>query len=173
MVTVHVVDPVTADGAPHPAFLWFAGRASVLFVLLAGVGLALSTGGATPATGIRRAALRRLIARRAGLLFVLGLACGTLGVPVAVILCHYALLFLLALPLLGLRARTLGVIAGTWLVLGPVLVFAVVAAAQAALGRQEFFVGGRLWLSPGPADLLRPGLLLADLTVTGYYPVLS
>ncbi|WP_249214297.1 heparan-alpha-glucosaminide N-acetyltransferase domain-containing protein, partial [Micrococcus luteus] len=63
MVTVHVVDPVTADGAPHPAFLWFAGRASVLFVLLAGVGLALSTGGATPATGIRRAALRRLIAR--------------------------------------------------------------------------------------------------------------
>ena len=34
-------------------------------------------------------------------------------------------------------------------------------------------MGGRLWLSPGPADLLRPGLLLADLTVTGYYPVLS
>ena len=64
-------------------------------------------------------------------------------------------------------------IAGAWLVLGPVLVFAVVAAAQAAVGRQEFFVGGRLWLSPGPADLLRPGLLLADLTVTGYYPVLS
>lgn len=173
MITVHVVDPATADGAPHPAFLWFAGRASVLFVLLAGVGLALSTGGATPATGVRRAALRRRIARRAGLLFVLGLACGTLGVPVAVILCHYALLFLLALPLLGLRARALGLIAGAWLVLGPVLVFAVVAAAQAAVGRQEFFVGGRLWLSPGPADLLRPGLLLADLTVTGYYPVLS
>ena len=173
MITVHVLDPVTADGAPHPAFLWFAGRASVLFVLLAGVGLALSTGGATPATGARRATLRRRIARRAGLLFVLGLACGTLGVPVAVILCHYALLFLLALPLLGLRARALGLIAGAWLVLGPVLVFAVVAAAQAAVGRQEFFVGGRLWLSPGPADLLRPGLLLADLTVTGYYPVLS
>ncbi|MFP3340732.1 hypothetical protein R0J91_22345, partial [Micrococcus sp. SIMBA_131] len=71
------------------------------------------------------------------------------------------------------RARSPGGAAGAWLVLGPVLVFAVVAAAQAAVGRQGFFVGGRLWLSPGPADLLRPGLLLADLTVTGYYPVLS
>lgn len=75
----------------------------------------------------------------------------------AVILCHYALLFLLALPLLGLRARALGLIAGAWLVLGPVLVFAVVAAAQAAVGRQEFFLGGRLWLSPAPRTCCVPG----------------
>ena len=27
MITVHVLDPATADGAPHPAFLSFAGRA--------------------------------------------------------------------------------------------------------------------------------------------------
>ncbi|MEX3565213.1 heparan-alpha-glucosaminide N-acetyltransferase domain-containing protein [Micrococcus endophyticus] len=173
MVAVHVVDPTTAAGDPHPVFLGFAGRASVLFVLLAGVGLALSTGGTRPAEGARRAVLRRRIARRAGLLFVVGLACGALGTPVAVILCHYALLFLLALPLLGLRAPALGAIAGAWLVLGPVAVFAASTAGQALLGRDEFLLGARLWLSPMPEDLLTPGVLLADLVVTGYYPVLS
>ena len=55
MVAVHVVDPTTAAGDPHPVFLGFAGRASVLFVLLAGVGLALSTGGTRPAEEIGRA----------------------------------------------------------------------------------------------------------------------
>lgn len=173
MVAVHVVAPVTAEGGPHPVFLWSAGRASVLFVLLAGVGLALLTGGPTPASGARRAVLRRRIARRAGLLFVLGLACGALGTPVAVILCHYAVLFLLALPLLGLRPRTLGAIAGAWLVLGPVAVFAASAAGQALLGREEYLLSARLWLSPAPADVLTPMVLLADLVVTGYYPVLS
>lgn len=173
MVAVHVVDPTTAAGDPHPVFLGFAGRASVLFVLLAGVGLALSTGGTRPAEGARRAVLRRRIARRAGLLFVVGLACGALGTPVAVILCHYALLFLLALPLLGLRAPALGAIGGAWLVLGPVAVFAASTAGQALLGRDEFLLGARLWLSPMPEDLLTPGVLLADLVVTGYYPVLS
>ncbi|MFB1427620.1 heparan-alpha-glucosaminide N-acetyltransferase domain-containing protein [Micrococcus endophyticus] len=173
MVAVHVVDPTTAANDPHPVFLGFAGRASVLFVLLAGVGLALSTGGTRPAEGARRAALRRRITRRAGLLFVVGLACGALGTPVAVILCHYALLFLLALPLLGLRAPALGAIAGAWLVLGPVAVFAASTAGQALLGRDEFLLDARLWLSPMPEDLLTPGVLLADLVVTGYYPVLS
>ena len=173
MVAVHVVDPTTAAGDPHPVFLGFAGRASVLFVLLAGVGLALSTGGTRPAEGARRAALRRRITRRAGLLFVVGLACGALGTPVAVILCHYALLFLLALPLLGLRAPALGAIAGAWLVVGPVAVFAASTAGQALLGRDEYLLGARLWLSPMPEDLLTPGVLLADLVVTGYYPVLS
>lgn len=173
MVAVHVVDPTTAAGDPHPVFLGFAGRASVLFVLLAGVGLALSTGGTRPAEGARRAALRRRITRRAGLLFVVGLACGALGTPVAVILGHYALLFLLAVPLLGLRAPALGAIAGAWLVLGPVAVFAASTAGQALLGRDEFLLDARLWLSPMPEDLLTPGVLLADLVVTGYYPVLS
>ena len=173
MVAVHVVPPVTDAGDPHPLFLAFAGRASVLFVLLAGVGLALSTGGTRPAAGSRRSVLRRRIARRAGLLFLVGLACGALGTPVAVILCHYALLFLLALPLLGLRARTLAAIGGAWLVLGPAAVFAVSVAGQSLLGREPFLFGARLWLSPAPADLLTPALLLADLVVTGYYPVLS
>ena len=115
----------------------------------------------------RRAALRRRITRRAGLLFVVGLACGALGTPVAVILGHYALLFLLALPLLGLRAPALGAIAGAWLVLGPVAVFAASTAGQALLGRDEFLLDARLWLSPMPEDLLTPGVLLADLVVTG------
>ena len=40
---------------------------------------------------------------------------------IAVILAYYAVLFLLGLPFLGLRARSLAVLAALWVVAGPVL----------------------------------------------------
>lgn len=173
LAAVHVTLPTTAAGAPHPLHLVFAGGASALFVTLAGVGLALLSGGPDPVGPARAAVLRRRIARRAGLLFVLGLLGGALDSGIAVILCHYAVLFLLALPLLRVRARGLGVLAGVWLVAGPVLVFALGALGQRVLGREELLTGSRLWVSPAPVHLLDPSLLLADLLLTGYYPVLS
>ncbi|MDX2340832.1 heparan-alpha-glucosaminide N-acetyltransferase domain-containing protein [Micrococcus sp. M4NT] len=173
MVAVHVTAPLDADGEPSLAHLLFGGLASVLFVTLAGVGLALMTGGAAGADPARLPLLRRRIARRAGLLFALGLACAWLGTPVAVILCHDGLLFLLALPFLGLRARALALPAGVGLIGGPVLVFALSAAGQALLGQEEFLMDARLWVTPSPEHLLTPGLLLTDLLLTGYYPVLS
>ena len=39
--------------------------------------------------------------------------------PVAVILAYYAVLFLLALPFLGLRARTLALLAVVWALVSP------------------------------------------------------
>ncbi|WP_248124117.1 heparan-alpha-glucosaminide N-acetyltransferase domain-containing protein [Micrococcus lacusdianchii] len=173
LAAVHVTDPATAAGHPDPLHLVFSGGAAALFVTLAGVGLALAAGGPEPVPATAAAVLRRRTLRRAGVLFVLGLVCGALGTPVAVILCHYALLFLLALPLLRLRGGALAALAGAWLVLGPVLVFGLRAAGQALLGREEFLQGARLWTSPAPTDLATPALLLTDLLVTGYYPVLS
>lgn len=173
LAAVHVTDPVTAAGHPDPLHLVFSGGAAALFVTLAGVGLGLASGGPSPVPPGAAAVLRRRTVRRAGLLFLLGLACGALGIPVAVILCHYALLFLLALPLLRLPGRTLAALAGAWLLLGPVLVFGLQAAGLAALGREAFLQGARLWTSPAPSDLATPVLLLADLLLTGYYPVLS
>ncbi|WP_431804097.1 heparan-alpha-glucosaminide N-acetyltransferase domain-containing protein [Microbacterium sp. bgisy203] len=88
------------------------GRSSILFATLAGVSIALVSGGAVPLSPGR--ALRRVrasLAVRAVLLWAVGLALIATGVPVYVILPAYGVLFLLALPLLRLRAPALWALA--------------------------------------------------------------
>lgn len=87
------------------------GRSSILFATLAGVSIGLVTGGVRPLRGSARVRASARLAVRAGMLWVLGLLLIATGVPVFVILPAYAILFLLALPFLGLRARTLFAIA--------------------------------------------------------------
>ena len=45
MMSVHIFPAVGRDGSLHPAYLVAAGRSAALFATLAGVGLALTTGG--------------------------------------------------------------------------------------------------------------------------------
>ncbi|XNZ00699.1 heparan-alpha-glucosaminide N-acetyltransferase domain-containing protein [Micrococcus luteus] len=179
MVAVHVGHASSPDGTPSWEYLAFAGLASAAFVVAAGVSLALSWpgpgsagshGGTTTATHHQRTA--RLLLR-AALLFVLGLLLGLLESPVAVILCHYGLLFSLAPPLLRLGTRAALAAGLAWTVLGPVAVFAATVLGWAVVGRSDLSVDGRLWTSPVPADLLRPHVLGLDLLLTGYYPLLS
>jgi len=83
------------------------GRSSILFAVLAGVSIALLTGGTRPVTGaVLRTARARLAVRAAGL-WALGILLILTGVPVYVILPAYAILFLIALPLLRLRPAPL------------------------------------------------------------------
>lgn len=93
-------DPATWTGLA-------GGRSSILFATLAGVSIALVTGGRTPVRGeaLAHAALR--IAVRALTIWVIGILLIATGVPVYVILPAYAILFLLVLPLLALRPATL------------------------------------------------------------------
>lgn len=176
MVAVHVGNPTAADGSPSWEHLAFAGLASAVFVVVAGVSLALSwpsPGSAgLPTTDPHPRRTARLLVR-AGLLFLLGLLLGLLESPVAVILCHYGVLFALAPALLRLRVRTALAAGVAWTLLGPVAVFALTTLGWSFLGRTAVSVDGRLWTSPAPADLLRPGVLLSDLLLTGYYPVLA
>ena len=83
------------------------GRSSILFATLAGVSLGLATGGRAPRTGPTLRVARLRLAVRAGALWVLGVALILTGVPVYVILPAYAILFLLAIPFLRLRAPVL------------------------------------------------------------------
>ncbi|GAA3034625.1 heparan-alpha-glucosaminide N-acetyltransferase domain-containing protein [Microbacterium dextranolyticum] len=88
------------------------GRSSILFATLAGVSIALVTGGASrPAPGRELGRARRALALRALLLWLIGLVLIATQVPAFIILPTYAVLFLLALPLLRLRARTLWIVA--------------------------------------------------------------
>lgn len=83
------------------------GRSSILFATLAGVSIGLATGGTTPLQGERLAFARVSLALRACMLWALGVLLILTGVPVYVILPAYAILFLLVLPMLRLRAQTL------------------------------------------------------------------
>ncbi|MCY1159903.1 MAG: hypothetical protein MOP51_2928 [Citricoccus sp.] len=179
MIATHLVLLVSPDGAePTTVGLVFAGKSSALFATLAGVGLALLTGGAgarrAPHQQPRLAWDRRQVAVRAGLLFVIGLACGFLDTNVAIILAHYALLFVAALPFLHLGARALAGWAAGWILLSPVAASLLSAVMQSAVGATAYVEGWRLWHTPTLLDLLvQPGLLAWDLLFTGYYPVLQ
>jgi hypothetical protein len=95
------------------------------------------------------------------LVALVGLALVELDPPVAVILAYYGLSFVLATPLLRLRAPVLAVAAAVWCVAGPAASHVLRAGRRALPGDQ-----------PGFAALADPGDLLRELTLTGYYPVL-
>ncbi|MBU4465847.1 MAG: DUF418 domain-containing protein, partial [Actinobacteria bacterium] len=78
-----------------------------VFAMLAGVSIALVTGGTAPVTGRYRRTARVHLVVRALLLWMIGVLLIATAVPVYVILPAYALLFVIAIPLLGLPARVL------------------------------------------------------------------
>lgn len=125
MFAVHVGPHGGVDGSGWLRI--FEGRSAALFAVLAGVSLALMSGGAEPHTGIaaRRSMIR--IATRAVLIAVLGSALIQLnsGIGIMIILTYYGLYFLLALPLLRLRAPALALLAAVWAVAGPIASFLI------------------------------------------------
>jgi uncharacterized membrane protein len=161
MMTVHV-QPAVVDGRVTPAYLVAGGRSAALFALLAGVGLALATGGVRPRTGEGLRAARRGVVARAAVIVVVGLLLGELESRVAVILVHYGLLFVLVLPFLGWGPGRLAVAA------------AVVAVVVPALGHVvRPLLPDRTYGSPSLSSLETPLQLLTELTLTGYYPTLA
>jgi uncharacterized membrane protein YeiB len=113
MLAAHLltIDPWAAD---DPA-TWLDvvnGRSSILFATLAGVSVALVTGGTRALTGHARARASARLALRGALLWAIGILLVLTGVPVYVILPAYALLFALSLPFLGLRPSRLFLAAG-------------------------------------------------------------
>jgi uncharacterized membrane protein len=154
-----------ADLTPTWIGLTFSGRAAALFAVLAGVGLALSTGKHKPLQGPDLSAARRGIALRALVIAAVGLSLGGLEVNLAIILVHYAVLFLCVLPFLGMGLKRLCAWAGGWILGSPVLAYLLrpwLLAAEPPL---------KLGHNPSWEDLATPSQLLADLFFTGYYPV--
>ncbi len=149
MIAAHVLWLEDFDFADAVTWVSVAeGRSSILFATLAGVSIGLVTGGRRPLPAADLRVARGRLAVRAALLWLLGMWLIATGVPVYVILPAYAILFLLALPLLTLRARTLFVIAGA--------VALVMPFVQAAIDALPF------WSTP-VGDLI-------SIAVGGHYP---
>lgn len=162
MMSVHILPELDARGDLTAPFVLFAGRASALFAVLAGVGLALVTGGDRPRTSPWRAVLAGVLTR-AVLVLGLGLVLGELSPPVAVILTNYGLLFVVGVAVLRLRPAPLLVLAACWVVATPLLSHALRGAMPTGPGQQPSLT----LLVTAPVTLLR------QVLVTGYYPVLT
>jgi uncharacterized membrane protein len=161
MIATHSLSSVGSDGGTTVVQQVAGGRASALFAVLAGVSLALMSGRTTPLRGRELGAVSAGLAVRALLVTLLGLALGFLPAGVLVILPYYGVLFLLGLPFLGLRARSLVVLAAGWVVVVPVLAHALRMQLPATP-----------IASPTLESLRDPGALLSQLTLTGSYPAL-
>lgn len=152
-----------ADGAYFPTItgVLASGRASVLFMVLAGLSLTLLVE-SLRRRGYSHAKVYSILGRRALLIAVLGMIIGPANEGVAVILVHYGLLFLLLLLALRVPRITLWVVSAVWLMIMPIL-WRPLAFAWA---------GESLHHNPTFLDLLTPRLLFTDLFVTGYYPLM-
>lgn len=134
------------------------GRASLLFVILAGIGMTLLVGHRNRERWTR--AWPRLLVRISVLLPV-GLALQLMDVSVSVILHFYAVFFLLAIPATVLRDGALLVCAGLTAIAGPVA-YAILEDA-----RPE-------WLIRYKQVALddAPGVIVRELLFTGSYPAM-
>jgi uncharacterized membrane protein YeiB len=156
------VDVVSSDGQPTLSGMTVIGRSATMFVMVAGISLAFISGGRRPVQGIARRAARANIAVRAVLIGAIGMALGYIAPDnLGVILTYYGLYFLLAIPLIGLRPRTLIAIAGVLVVVAPLILL----AAQ-SLGWESGFDSDPTLGAP----LTDPLGLLSLLLVTGGYP---
>lgn len=158
MMATHIL-PAVEGGELGLSHQLASGRASALFAVLAGVSIALMSGRTTPQRGRERLATAAGLAVRALIIAGIGLLLAAADSGIAVILTYYGVLFLLAIPFLGLRAPALAVLSGVWLVVAPVVSHLVRPALPAPSYR-----------SPAVESLADPWQLLTELTFTGYYP---
>lgn len=164
MIAVHVL-PAYNKYTDQPTLIWqlFGGHSSALFALLAGVTIALLTGGNMPHIGSSLHRDRISLAVRALIVFVLGLALDEINLPVSNILPYYGLLFLLAVALVSLRIRTLLILAAVFITTGPLAIFAV-----------NSWGGYTTTLNPSFSSLISlPVDTIITLFVGGTYPVVT
>lgn len=161
MMAIHILPAEDPDKSISVAHLIASGRASALFAVVAGIGLALANGRQTPPSGPALRAARWGVWARAPLLAGLGMILGELDSGVAVILVNYALLFLFGALGLGWSAQRLAWLAAIWVVAVPV--------ASHFLRMQ---LPPTNFAQPNFTALVNPLALVRELLITGYYPVI-
>ncbi|MFF4030927.1 DUF418 domain-containing protein [Streptomyces sviceus] len=164
MYVVHIGPPLSAT---HGVASWVRyladGHSSVLFATLAGFSLMLIAGRFEPRTGLAGRQAKARIAIRAVILLALGtvMAMEYGGV---IILGFYGVYFLLALPLVRLRAMTLAMIAAGLALVMPQVAFVLTTRLSESV-QQSINAYDPL------RHLSEVGVL--DLLLTGFYPALT
>lgn len=144
MIGVHAGIAMSAESGSglSPAAL-VEGRSSILFAVVAGISIALATGVTARPTGEELRSARLRMAGRALAVLAIGLILELLGSDIAVILPIYGVLFLIVIPFIGLRRRTLVAIAASLALAGPTLFALVRVLALGTSGSGvEFLLNG-------------------------------
>lgn len=168
LFAVHILpDTVEETGDPTLAYTLFAGHSAALFALLAGVGLALSSGGRTPHRGRTMLGDRVGLAVRAVVIGAIALVIATMmhseDPPAVGILLYYAVFFLLAVPFLHLRPLASFLSAAAFAVVTPLLIqvlYPVLPESSA-------------WNHTLVEVLTEPVATASELLLTGTYPALT
>ncbi|MFF0991472.1 heparan-alpha-glucosaminide N-acetyltransferase domain-containing protein [Kocuria nitroreducens] len=166
LISVHIL-PGSDDATDEPtwSYLIFSGDSAALFALLAGVGLALTSGGRHPHEGATMTADRIGLAVRAVLIAIVGLLIGALmpaDAPADNILIYYGVFFLLAVPFLHAGPKVLFGCAAVFWLMGPLLMQGLTGVLPD-------------WSSSNPtfADVVsEPAGTISQLLLTGSYPAL-
>lgn len=161
MLAANIYDVVDDKGNPTLAGMTVTGRSATMFVMVAGISLAFITGGRNPVRGHLRWATSVGLVVRAVLIAVIGLSVAYGSPDLEVILANYGLFFLLAIPLIGLRPRTLAGIAGGLVVVGPLIIL-----GATVLGLQPVNDDGPTFTDA----VTHPLGFLLQLLVTGGFP---
>jgi len=161
---VAIIGMLSVHFGPYPAHTLFekiftlaSGRASILFVLMAGIGVSLLAGShrVSPMDARLRLAWRALV------LLPLGLALQELDTTVRVILPSYALLFLVGIWALGLRDRALLLLAAGFVLAGPVLFLRGYLQAPLIFDRNPVTLSDSM------------GQIIHSLVLSGPYPLIT
>ncbi|WP_063737107.1 DUF418 domain-containing protein [Streptomyces sp. RTd22] len=164
MYVVHIGPPLSAtDGVASWIRYLAEGHSSVLFATLAGFSLMLLAGRREPKTGLAGRQAKARIAIRAVVLLGLGTAMA-MEYGGVIILGFYGVYFLLALPLVRLRVRTLAITAVALALVTPQLVFVLNSLVTEPI-RQSINAYDPLY------RLSDVGVL--DLLLSGFYPALT
>ena len=142
MIGAHagIAGAVIAPDGPDLAEL-VQGRSSILFAVVAGISVALASGAGEPPRGEALRSARLRMAGRALAVLTIGVALELLGSQIAVILPVYGILFLILIPFLGLRRRTLAVKAAILALAGPSAIALVQGLTLTAPGDAGFGAG--------------------------------
>ncbi len=164
MYIVHIAPMVsTTNGVGTWVRFLAEGRSSALFATLAGFSLVLIAGRLEPKTGLAGRQAKAQIVIRAVVLVALGTVL-TMGYGDVIILAFYGVYFLVALPLLRLRARTLALVAAGLALVSPQIAFVL-----------RMGLSDSVQQSVNAFDPLHAlsGVGVLDLLVTGFYPTIT
>lgn len=157
-----------ADGPSNPLLPVVSGRAAALFAVLAGVSVALLSGGSTPKTGADMGvALWRVVIRGLCMLPV-GTLLTMLETGPAIILSYYAVFFILAAPFMRERWKVVAGAAAVLAVVGPVSSFFLRKVLES--GALAALVS---WINAHDPLVVLSGEGLVAFLLTGSYPALT
>lgn len=162
LMGIVIINVLPTEGRYQFVDAFFGGRAAALFALIAGISIALQSGGRRPPSGRAMTAARAALALRALMIVGIGLLLGPTNSPMGIILPYYGILFLLAVVLLGLGRRMLLALAVVFAVLGPVAML-LVRAGWPDMIQPE----GNYTVAVAAGD---PGVFVTDMLFTGIYP---